>query len=205
MSLSFDKTSFIQFLTKSSSHIPICVGCDNNMKSNTTNIKFLGIMTDNTLTWNSHIETFIPKLSVVCFVVRAIKPFVTQDTLKMVYHFYFHSLINYGIIFWGNSSYSNSIFKLWKRIIRIIKGIGIRDSCKELCKILNILPLISQYIFSLVFFVVNNKNLFRMNSEIHSINTRNNSNFHQPLSHLTIYQKGPFICILRHITVFHLK
>jgi len=175
------------------------------MKSNTTNIKFLGIMTDNTLTWNSHIETFIPKLSVVCFVVRAIKPFVTQDTLKMVYHFYFHSLINYGIIFWGNSSYSNSIFKLWKRIIRIIKGIGIRDSCKELCKILNILPLISQYIFSLVFFVVNNKNLFRMNSEIHSINTRNNSNFHQPLSHLTIYQKGPFICILRHITVFHLK
>ena len=69
-------------------------------------------MIDNTLTWNSHIETFIPKLSVACFVVRAIKPFATQDTLKMVYHFYFHSLINYGIIFWGNSSYNDSIFKL---------------------------------------------------------------------------------------------
>jgi len=30
-----------------------------------------------------------------------------------------------------------------------------------------------------------------MNSEIH-INTRNSSNFYQPLSQLTTYQKGPF-------------
>ena len=194
------KTSFIQFLTKSSSHIPISVGCDNNIKSNTTNIKFLGIMIDNTLTWNSHIETFIPKVSVACFVVGAIKPFVTQGILKMVYHFYFHSLINYGTIFWGNSSYCNSIFKLWKRIIKIIRGIGIWDSYRELYKILNIILLISQHIFSIVLFVVNNKNQFRMNSEIHSINTMNNSNFHQILSHLTIYQKGPFVCILRYIT-----
>jgi len=31
-----------------------------------------------------------------------------------------------------------------------------------------------------------------MNSEIHNINTKNNSDFFQPLSHLTIYKKGPF-------------
>jgi hypothetical protein len=30
------------------------------------------------------------------------------------------------------------------------------------------------------------------NSNTHSISTRNNSSFHQPLSHMTIYQKGPF-------------
>jgi len=28
-----------------------------------------------------------------------------------------------------------------------------------------------------------------MNSEIHNINTKNNSDFYQPLSHLNIYQK----------------
>jgi hypothetical protein len=38
-----------------------------------------------------------------------------QLTLKMVHHSYFHSVINYGIIFWENSSYSNSIFTLQKR------------------------------------------------------------------------------------------
>jgi len=68
---------------------------------------------------------------------------------------------------------------------------GIRDSFRVLFKILNILPLISQHIFHFVVLVVNNKNQFRMNSEIHSINTRNNSNFHQSLSHFTIYQKVP--------------
>jgi hypothetical protein len=31
-----------------------------------------------------------------------------------------------------------------------------------------------------------------MNSEIHNINTRNNSNIYQTLSHLTVYHKGPF-------------
>ena len=72
-------------------------------------------MIDNTLTWKSHMEIIIPKLSVACFVVRSIQPFVTQDALKMVYHSHFHSLINYGVIFWGNSSYSNSIFKLQKK------------------------------------------------------------------------------------------
>ena len=71
-------------------------------------------------------------------------------------------------------------------------GVGIRDSCREYFKLLNILPLSSQYIFSLLLLVVNNKNQFQMNSEIHNINTRNNSDFYQPLSLLTVYQKGPF-------------
>jgi len=57
-------------------------------------------MVDNTLMWKSHTEMIIPKLSVAHFAVRAIKPFVMLDTLKMVYHSYFHSVINYGIIFW---------------------------------------------------------------------------------------------------------
>jgi len=42
-----------------------------------------------------------------------------------------------------------------------------------------------------------------MNSEIHT-NTRNNSDFYQPLSHLTIYQKGPFYMGIKGY-VFHLK
>ena len=93
---------------------------------------------------------------------------------------------------WGNPSYSNSIFKLQKIINGIIMGVGITDSCREYFKLLNILPLSSQYIFSPLLLVVKNKNQFSMNSEIHNINTRKNSDFYQPLPLLTIYQKGPF-------------
>jgi len=74
----------------------------------------------------------------------------------------------YGILFWGNSMYNIHVFQLQERVIRIIT-----DSRQLLMK-LGILPLMSQYIFSLLLFIVNNKALFQMNSEIHSINTRYN-------------------------------
>jgi hypothetical protein len=117
-----------------------------------TNIKLLGRRTDDTLTWKTHIGMIIPKSSVACFMVRPIKSFVMLDTLKMVYHSYFYSIINNGIIFWGNSPYSNSMFKLQRGIIGIIMGVIVRDSCREYFGLLNILPLISQYIFSLLLF-----------------------------------------------------
>jgi hypothetical protein len=45
---------------------------------------------------------------------RAMKPFINQETLLMVYYAYFHSIIRYGIIFWGNSSYAIDVF-IYKR------------------------------------------------------------------------------------------
>ena len=131
------------------------------------------------------------KLSAACCVVRAIKLFGSRDTLKMTYFFYFHSIMNYGLIFWGNTWHSNSIFKLQKRIIRIIMGMRNRDSCTEVFKVLNILPLQSKYIIPLVLFVVKNKNQFKINSEIGSISTRCNSNLFQLSPSLTAFQKGP--------------
>ena len=55
---------------------------------------------------------------------------------------------------------------------------------------LQILTLPSQYIFSLLIFVVKNKDLFLLNSDIHTINTCNNYNLYMPNTNLTIFQKG---------------
>jgi len=68
-------------------------------------------------------DTIVPKLSSVTFAIRTVKPFLSQDSLKMIYYSYFHSIMTYGIIFWGNSHYSNTIFRLQKKIIRIIVGL----------------------------------------------------------------------------------
>jgi len=67
-----------------------------------------------------------------------------------------------------------------------------RGSCREHFRKLKILPLHSQHILSLSLFVIHNKNNFKLNSEIHSISSRIKSNLHQPLSHLTTYQKGTY-------------
>ena len=50
----------------------------------------------------------------------------------------------------------------------------------------------SQYIFSLLTFVSNNREQYFANSEIHNINTRHNSNLHLPTAHLDIYQKAVY-------------
>jgi len=102
---------------------------------------------------------------------------------------YVHSIIAYSIILWGNSLYSNNIFKVQKRAIRIIVNAGNRVSCRELFKKLNILPLHSQYILSLLMFVVQNIEEFTSNSEVHSINTRHKSDLYPPSIKLTKYQK----------------
>jgi hypothetical protein len=59
-----------------------------------------------------------------------------------------------------------------KRVLRILVGIGYRDSCRELFKELKILTLSTQYIFSLLLFVIQNRDHFASNSAYHDINTR---------------------------------
>jgi len=79
--------------------------------------------------------------------------------------------MSYGIIFWGNSSHSSIIFRLQKKVIRIMEGCGNRVSCRNLFKKLEILPLTLQYILSLLMFVIQNKNFFLTNNENHNIDT----------------------------------
>jgi len=69
-----------------------------------------------------------------------------------------------------------------------------RDSFCQLFKNLKILPLKSQYIFPLLLrvFVTKNGDLYELNSEIHNINTRFNSELHTPTAKLTTFQKVPF-------------
>jgi len=88
------------------------------------------------------------KIHKACYVITCIRPFMSQDTLKSEYYSYFHSLISYGIILWGNSSNSLHVFQLQKRAIRIITGSRPRDSCRGLFKKLGILPLVSVYTLS---------------------------------------------------------
>ena len=71
-------------------------------------------------------------------------------------------------------------------------GIRNRDSCREHFKGLEILPLQSQYLLSLLLFVADNEEHFWWNFEIHGFNTKNKTNLHPPPSKLTVFQKGPY-------------
>jgi hypothetical protein len=165
---------------------------DNNRISNNLYTKFLGLIVDNTLPWKPHIDHLVNKLSITCYVIRSAKPFANTNATIIIYHSLFHAIKTYGIIFWGNSSHSTQVFRMQKKAIRIIMGCGNRESCRNLFKELNILPLMLQYIFSLLTFVSNNREQYFANSEIHNIITWHTSNLHLPRTHLNIYEKGVY-------------
>jgi len=71
-----------------------------------------------------------------------------------------------------------------------MEGCGNRVSCRNLFKKLEILPLTSQYMLSLLMFVV--QNFFLTNNENHNIDTRQRNNLYLPQANLTIYQKGAY-------------
>ena len=69
--------------------------------------------------------------------------------------------------------------------------------CKPLFQSLGILTITSQYILSLIKFLLQNQEKFTSNTEVHNINTRNKLKLHKPISNLTLYQKGVYYMSIR--------
>jgi hypothetical protein len=98
------------------------------------------------LSWKSHTHWLMSKLCSACYAIRAVKPYMmSQETIRMIYFSYVHSVMTYGIIFWDNSLHNIHIFGLQKKIITINTNSRGRDSCRELFRNLENFPLHSQY------------------------------------------------------------
>ena len=106
---------------------------------------------------------------------------------------YFHSVLQYGIIFWGNSIHAHQVFKLKKKVVRVMSGIGLRSSCTNLFRKLNILPIACQYILSLMLFTVDNQKDFLTNAYVHRLATGNKNNLYLPVVSFILFSKRSFI------------
>jgi hypothetical protein len=138
--LNLEKTNITKFVMNNSPHCALNIGYKDKYTEETANSKFLGLHLHNHLNWKDHTDQMIPKLSGACSAVRLMFHISNSNTLKSIYFAYFHSIIQYGTIFWGNSSNSRKIFTLQKKIIRIMVGALPRTPCRNLFKKLEILP-----------------------------------------------------------------
>jgi len=112
--LNLTKTYFIRFVTKNNTHNEINIKYDNKVLPATNITKFLSLTVNCLLTWTNHIDYLTKKLSKTRYLIRNIKPYLSRSSLKIVYHSLFHSIMSYGILFWGNSPHSHIIFKMQK-------------------------------------------------------------------------------------------
>ena len=77
--------------------------------------KISWVTMNNTLSWNNHIGSIMKKLSKASYIIRNAKAYMSVSLIKEIYFALFHSVMSYGIIFWGNSSHIYIIFRIQKR------------------------------------------------------------------------------------------
>ena len=122
LSLNLCKTHLIQFSSKNQNYLDIAIVHRNGLILKTNEIKFLGLHINNTLSWTTHINNILPKLSSACYAMRSVKSYVSQQMLKVIYYSYLHSIMSYGIIFWGHSAGGMRVLRLQKWIISFMMG-----------------------------------------------------------------------------------
>jgi hypothetical protein len=110
-------------------------------------------------------------------------------------YFYVHNISKF-------TPQGNMIFKIQKRMIRIIMNVDSRTSCRSLFKQLGILPLKSQCIYSLMSFVSTNRELFVNNADIHNFPTRSQKDLHLPIANLSVFKKECISLVLKSIIIF---
>ena len=101
--LNFSKTQFVNFTTRKSNQIEININHNNKIIPICNSSKFLGLTLDCTLSWRDHIDLVTKKLSTICYLIRNVIHYLSSSTLTMTSYSLFHSIMSFGIIFWGYS------------------------------------------------------------------------------------------------------
>jgi len=116
--------------------------------------------------WNNHIKYLSSKLNTNYCMISSLKNITSQH----------HE--------------SKRIFRLQKKVIRIIGGIGRRASCRNLFKTLNILPLPCLYISETVCEIKSNMEKMKYNREIYDHCTRQKSDLHTQFCRITLFKNN---------------
>ena len=93
LTLNFEKTQFIQFVTNHHKHLDIQVKFKGIVISKTTNVKFLGLLLDNMLNWKKYSSELTSKLNKACYAIRAVKSLLSNKVQILVNCAYFHSCV----------------------------------------------------------------------------------------------------------------
>lgn len=122
--------------------------------------KFLGISIDSRLTWKIQADDVCKKLSSAAYALYSLSKKVNIQTVLIAYHSLVVSVLRFGIIFWGNCSERENIFKAQKRCVRSIFNLKVTDSCIPVLKKYNLLTFVCLYILEIAIFVKTNDHLF---------------------------------------------
>jgi len=92
----------MKFLSDYQNNALFQIFCKDNLIQEEINSEFLGLEVDKHMYWKTHIKLVPTKGSSTCYALRCMKHMGSRETFKMMYRAYFHTVVMYGAIFWGN-------------------------------------------------------------------------------------------------------
>jgi exonuclease III len=184
-----EKSVAIVFTTRNGVSVKPSLSICSTPVNYTEAFNFLGVWVDGSLGWSRHIVELSERLCKACYVLRNLRNIVDEPALRSAYFAYFNSILSYGIILWGCSGQTSSIFKIQKKAIRIISGKPPGYSCRNLFPRWRLLTVYDLYILKISIFVHRHLNEFNSLNAKHSYNTRHGGNLSYDRHCLALYEK----------------
>ena len=189
LTLNADKSNFVVFRSKQKKleNIPDQIKFENLSINRSNSIKYLGVILDEHLTWNEHINDLCNKLKRHFKTFYCIRRFLNREQIKTIYYALIYSRIKYGITVYGTAC-KNQIAKiqtLQNRLLKVLLTRGYRYSTNSLhneLEVLKVTDIAKVNSLTFVYNYFNNKlpnifdNYFTVFNEVHRINTRGSKN-----------------------------
>ena len=190
LSLNIKKTQFVIFKAKNKK-IPksIEIRINDQIIEQVNKSKFLGLTIDKVLTWKHHIDETATKVSKIAGMLFRARSCLSSKTLRTIYNALIYPYLTYCNIIWGSNYISrlNRIYKIQKKVIRIMTFLKYRQESKPLFLSLGLLNIyeINRYQLAIFMHLYSNgslplgfKNYFVTNNTIHRYNTRSSKKLH---------------------------
>jgi hypothetical protein len=185
--LNINKTKAMVVRTPQRKVETLNIKMDGHQIDNVEKFNFLGIMLDQHLNWNNHIQNISQKISKTVGILNKLKNFLPTYILSTLYNSLILPRLNYGILAWGSKI--SKVTKLQKKAIRVISKAKYNAHTEPLFKNLNLLKCTDLCLQHELKFCYNlEKNIlpvcfysfFTRISDVHNIETRQSqNNFYQ--------------------------
>lgn len=195
LTINFEKTFYLPFScnkTKRPSFEQINIDMQGNhyIISPKSEIKYLGVIIDQHLRWESHVKYITKKLRFILHKFKILQKILTAPQMKSMYHALVESHLNYGILGWGGvaKSHLSALEVLQKRFLKIILSKNYRYSSDLLYKEAKVFDLRQIFYFQVTVKQHYQKQLAVLPS--HSYDTRQKNKYVHPLMLKTIGQRS---------------
>ena len=192
LSLNVDKSCFIVFKTVKKSDLEVNICINDKCLSRVSQVKFLGTIIDDKLTWKPHIDYISKKLSKAIAIMYRLKAYVTQETLCSLYYSLVYPYLTYCNVVWGNTfkTHLKPLIALQRKAVRCLNfrnhnEFGTDALMLEL-KLIKFCDL-NKYLTCQFMHKLNSgdvpnviTNYFIINNSVHDYNTRLSKGFHIP-------------------------